>query len=234
MAHDDLNFLDYVEIRRRVEGRFARIAGLVVHSFIFIAITAWLGILGTIVNTNPTEERFYFLAPEAGHIMALWSMLLVAHGLWTFWRSGMTTTTRTQAIDPELNERLQADDVYLSDDPRDLFRLKALLHEDLRKRSGSNSILLIFTVVNMMLWLPWAATAADTGAAWQIAPLLALGFTPIFLLNFWLPSRQEAWVQRQLEPRPVKRKSHQDASLRLTGDGELIEVDEAALRTVKS
>lgn len=206
-----------------------------VHSFIFLAITAWLGILGAIVNTNPTEDRFYFLAPEAGHIMALWSVLLVAHSLWTFRRSGMVTSTRTTVIENELSERLEANDIYLSDDPKDLFRLKGLLQDDLRKRSGSSVILPVFTIVNMMLWLPWAATAASTGAAWQIAPLLALGFTPIFLLNLWLRSRQEAWVQRQLEPRAVKRKLHTDAALRLTADGKLVDLDdETALRAAKS
>jgi hypothetical protein len=144
----------------------------------------------------------------------------------------MVTSARTQAIEHELKERLQADDVYLSDDPKDLFRLKALLQDDLRKRSGSSAILLVFAVVNMMLWLPWAATAADTGTAWQMAPLLALGFVPIFLINLWLRARQEAWMQRQ--PRAVKRKPHQDAALRLTDDGELVEVEETALRTAKS
>src|SRR4051812_37175883 len=106
MSNGYLTFLDYLELRRRVEKRLASGNWFFLHMVTFGVITAIIGSLAY----SPIWDQFrdYFIRPQYGQLVALWSGILVIHGLWTLWHSGARGGQRDQAIETEMRERLQS------------------------------------------------------------------------------------------------------------------------------
>jgi hypothetical protein len=135
------------------------------------------------------------------------------------------------------------DDSYLSEHPKDLFRLHALLEENIGKRARSVSLLMVYTTLNALIWLPWAIfDGARDSFAWMASPMLAvLIFLPLLLSTLLYRERNERALRQQIEtlsetPRddeiPVKYKHEpQRAMMRLSDDGELLEIEDERQKT---
>lgn len=229
MWNDYQTFLDYLELRRQVEKRLARPARAAAHVTIFALVTTLAGILGSMTSRWPYGQ-WYFVAPEAGYVMAVWSLLLLLHTGVAYWSSGLNVFRRGQAIEKEMRKRLASDDTYLGADPADLFELHSRLHADVGLRASALPLYLVLTTLNALVWLMFATQGAFTNFAWIGVPMLALMFTPFIVRK----NRQIARHERSLIERvtPVaKRKRHHEAAYRLAEDGELVEIDIAPAKS---
>jgi hypothetical protein len=224
-------FLDYLELRRRIEKRLAGGKWLLLHTALFFAAVLFF----TAMRPPPPYYFDYYIQPGAGYFMVVWSLLLAAHGLLTYVRSGGSASRRGQAIEAEMRERIQNDDTYLSDDPKDLFRLHGILDDDIGKRSSSVSLLTIYTTINAMLWIPWAIfDGASDSFAWTASPIMLIFiFLPLLGFSAFSSAGRERKLRQQMEnsgePMPAipkqKRAAHESA-MRLSDDGELIMIED--------
>src|SRR5215207_6510808 len=121
MANGYLTFLDYLELRRRVERRLASGKWFLLHTIAFGVGAAAIGNVGW--SPYYDSSRNYFIDPSYGFLIGCWSALLLIHGICSYWRSGALGGRRDEVIEREMRERVQADDLYLGNHPKDLFRL---------------------------------------------------------------------------------------------------------------
>ncbi|MFN8373834.1 MAG: hypothetical protein U0694_13280 [Anaerolineae bacterium] len=234
-------FLDYLELRRRVEKRLARGTWLLAHSvlFVFIAIGAVLYAYST--RTYDIIVSRDFVYPVIGYCMALWSIVLAAHGLYSYNQSGAATEKRSQAIETEMREQVYNEDAYIGSDTRDLYRLHGLLDSDIRKRANTMPLLLIFTLVNVLVWGAWAFTGAHSAFAWETTWQMVLFiFLPLLGWSAFQRQRHEIWVRKQIEgpeseTESADKKKHDEALtptlLHLSDDGEVTTMPDDQKRT---
>ncbi len=230
MTNGYLTFLDYLELRRRVEKRLASVNPLLLHGLIFGVSTTIIGLMG-----YPQFYSGYFVYPVNGHVVSLWSGVLLAHGLWTYWHSGARAGRRDHIIEDEMRQRLQANDMYLSDHPKDLFRLHGLLNDDIQKRASLIPMLLFFVFINTLIWIPWTlAGQANTSYAWMDAMMLAVPLILGIAWNVWQRARHEAETRKQLEQffgyKQIDDGQEYEREMRLSNDDELITVDEYMMK----
>ena len=90
MTNGYLTFLDYLELRRRVEKRLASGRYFLLHIIIFMVEMALIGAAG--FNPSYDPSNYFFVFPSYGNLVAFWSGVLLAHGLWSYWRSGARWT----------------------------------------------------------------------------------------------------------------------------------------------
>src|SRR5437879_4514794 len=96
------DFLDYIEIRRRIERQLSGMFWVFVHLGLFLAaVLALLAIEHPIYYYNGGTS---FIEPNIGFAMTYWSVLLLLHSLWTYRRSGATAKVRERAVERELHE----------------------------------------------------------------------------------------------------------------------------------
>jgi hypothetical protein len=225
-------FLDYLELRRRVEKRLMRGTLLLLHISAFVLATIFL-----VATRNFYEANGYFIEMNKGYFMAAWSLLLVVHAIWTYANSGAAPWRRSEAIEREVRERVRNDDSYLSQNPKDLFRVHGLLESDIAKRSSAVALMSIYGVVNAFIWVPWAAFsfARDT-FAWQVSPILAIGILlPLLGFSLFSNAGREKALRKQMEnlgepsatreDAPKQKRYAQDTHMRLTDDGELLTLE---------
>jgi hypothetical protein len=235
MTNGYLTFLDYLELRRRVEKWLASGNLLLLHTLVFgIGATA-LGIIGFQSYYNPFD--YYYVDPSMGHIVGLWSGILLLHGLWFYWRSGAHGGRRDQTIASEMRERLQNDDLYLSDHPKDLFRLHNLLNNDIRIRASMIPVLVFFSFLNVLIWLPWALNDAHSPWAWTNAQILIVPLLLALGWNFAARRRHEVKLRQQMEQLfgSQQTQSSEDEygaerEMRLSENDELVTVDEYMMK----
>jgi 2TM domain len=229
-------FLDYLEIRRRIERRLPGMLWVWVHLAPFLAVVIMLlGVNSAYIDRYPDPP--YFLVPGLGLPMTFWSIALLLHGLWSYRRSAAMARTREQGIDQELRERIEQDDTMLLADPRRVFRIRGLLDEDIRQRSGLYMALLAFLLLNAATWIVWASKGADDSYTWQMTiPTVIVFLLPALALNMWRRRRRDHKLERLMAERKVdtgksKRKLSFDdmaeAAVRLSDDGELVPFDDA-------
>jgi hypothetical protein len=238
MTNGYLTFLDYLELRRRVEKRLASGNLFLLHFIVFGVGTAIIGTAAWSPYYDP--YRGYFINPVIGHWITLWSGILLAHGLCSFWRSGARAGRRDNVIEIEMRERLQADDMYLSDRPKDLFRLHGLLNDDIRKRAAMIPTLIFFAFLNACIWIPWTLGGqAATSFAWTTAWMLAVPALLSIIWVLWRGSRNETKLRKQLEQYFSTEQTENDLiyerEMRLSNDNdELITVDEYMMKRKRS
>lgn len=231
MSNGYLTFLDYLELRRRVERRLASGNYFLLHIFIFGAGATFIGLAGW----SPYIYG-WFVYPVNGHLVSLWSGILLAHGLLDYWRSGARAGQREGIIENEMRERLQSDDMYLSNHPKDLFRLHGLLNDDIQKRASMTPMLLVFVFINACVWIPWTlAGQASTSFAWMMAMVLVIPFILAVVWNVWRRVRHEAQLRKQLEAyfskEQIDDEPFDEREIRLSDDGdELVTVDEYMMK----
>jgi hypothetical protein len=229
------DFLDYVEIRRRIERHLPGMFWVFVHLALFLAaVLALLGIEHPMYYYNGYTSSF--IRPDLGFAMTFWSVLLLIHSLWTFRRSGATGKVRERAIERELQERLEQDDTQLLNDQRRVFRIRGLLDEDIRQRSGHFVGLLGFLILNAATWFVWAANGGRDSYTWQMTiPTAIAVLAPALALNLFRRRRRDQKLQALMSDHLVqvakgKRKLSFDdlaeRTVRLSDDGELVHADD--------
>jgi len=235
MTNGYLTFLDYLELRRRVERRLASGKGFLLHAITFGVGAAAIGNAGWSPYYDPFQN--YFIDPTYGFLIGCWSALLLVHGLWSYWHSGARAGKREEAIEREMRERVQADDLYLSDHTKDLFRLHDLLINNIRTRASMIPVLLTFIVINAVVWIPWAILEPDSSFAWKMAPLLVIPLLLALAWNLWRRGRHEAKLRDQMEQlfgNPIDQQFEDDYETeheaRLTESDELVTVDEYMMK----
>jgi hypothetical protein len=215
------SFLEYLELRRRVENRLAKANWLAYHTAAF-SIGALVTICGDI----------WLIVPGINHVMTLWSLLLFAQGMWTFWHSGVTDSARSQAIEMEMRHRLEDEDDDLVEDERDLFRLHDVLIEDVKYRARLVTALTVFSALNAIFWLLGTSSTgpeiADSG--WKYIVLLGI-YLPVLAAMVRSRAVHERRLMSHLsrtlaseEKDKPKRWGEKEKIVRLTDDGELEEV----------
>ncbi len=190
--HNYFIFLDYLELRRRIEKRLARPYLLAIHAVLFSAAVTGFSIYTTQQMMRFSYDpniRFAFYPAET-LVMTLWAVLLMIHGLRTYSHSGAAGGRREQIVADEINQRLENGDSHLTDNPQNLFRLHGLLERDIQNRSSGTAILMLFTLFNAAGWTLWAAThilgmSGESANAypWQATPLLSLFFLLMLVAN---------------------------------------------------
>jgi hypothetical protein len=221
-------------MRRRIERRLSRSGWLFAHIVLF----SFLPLI--FYGASPWGWWYPGWAPGPlvhGWIaltMAGWSVLLLLHGLWTFFHSGTWGNRRSTVIEAEMRERVGNQDSYLVEDARDLFRLHGLLEEDLRRRAGPTTLLALFTIANAFLWISTQGGLYNS-SVWWLPAFVTLLLLPFVVFNL-LSNRRHERALRDLmasdAPLPdVKLK--RDANY-LSNDGELLEIiDEESYQKAK-
>lgn len=227
MWHDYQTFLDYLEMRRRVEKRLAKTSLLALHTFVFALIVGGMAAFGLFTSGWPAMQP-YFIAPAAGWFITWWSGLLFLHSAATYWRSGLNANRRNRAIEDEMRRRLSADEGYFDAD--ELFRLHNQLDEDLQTRASALPLYFGLAGVNLLVWLMFASQGAFTNFGWIATPILALMFAPFLARRNRMIAQREAELHGQTN---VKRKREDAAVWRLAEDGEIIEDDDSPLTKPK-
>ncbi len=238
-------FLDYLQIRHRVESRLASSQAILAHIGLFlIAVLALL--ITTLYPINyPYVPRSHFIDVGASYLMTAWSIILLGHGVLAYRKSGASANTRAQVVENEINQRLENGDTELLDNPRQAFRLQALLNEDIRLRAGLFVPIMLFLMLNAVTWAAWAVQGASTSYTWQMTvPTALVLLPPPLAMNAWRRARRNRRIMRLLTDEytvPLKPKrtaeAADDAVYRLSDDGELVQIIEEeeplVMRTVK-
>ncbi len=213
-------FLQVQAVRRRVQTRLHGAGNyLTAHVFIFVAVVLLLGIIGQLVMNPPTFSGF-------GYGMAVWSVLLVVHGLVAWTRGGAYAGRRSAVIEEEIARLLENDDLSTAE--------AFDLHERLERVALSRaktllpiSFLTMFCAMIWMLGLPVLASGAAR-LPYQITPMIALIFIFWWMIALWFAERQEkrsfsdARANFSAGADDEKRKFDQ---LALSDDGELVAYD---------
>ena len=222
MWNSYFSYLDYLELRRRVERRLSGSLWLFIHVALFVIIPQACYGLWPWGWWYPGYTLVHDWIAAA---MIGWSIILLLHGLWTFFRSGAWGGRRSQVIETEMRERVRSDDSYLTQDSRDLFRLHGLLEEDVRRRSGMMVVpLTLFTVINAVLWIAEQGGLYDA-LVWWMPVTMSLFLLPILMVNRWQLRRHEGKLRDLLASgealSAVKPKRE---ALRFAGDDELLDI----------
>ncbi len=207
MADEYSIYVEYKEIRRRVERRLKQGTGLLAHVALYLLAVVVVVLSRTYLNysyfsVDNGVRQFYevYVNPGVGVPFILWSLILLFHARQVYRKSGADADSREQAVEAELRDRLAADDTTLLADRRQSFRVHSLLVEDILARSGRINSLMLVAVVNAVAWLAWALAGANTPYAWLgavlIAPVILL---PLLALNNHARRRQEKKVMHTLE-----------------------------------
>lgn len=224
MGNSYLKVLNYVEMRRRVEGRLGRHVWLLLHSSIFIIVSlSWMS-----NNLALDEYSPYFLPPNVSQMIGVWSLILLIHSAWTYRASGVYAGARSWAIEQQIREQVENDGVYLDEDSEQLFRVRGLLDEDIRQRAGIHKVLFIFTILNAMMWGLHLLVDRGSLVAWHGTQLLII--TTVVLLGFAAYDRflHERWMHKQFgdSDKPKKVTSHPVYEESLEIRDELVSIDE--------
>ncbi|MFN8373835.1 MAG: hypothetical protein U0694_13285 [Anaerolineae bacterium] len=234
-------FLDYLELRRRAEKRLARGTWLLVHTALFVVAT-----IAMIANAGGRYNNGYFMQMNDSYGFAFWSFLLVVHAIFTYARSGAAQGRRSRAIEEEMRERLRSEDTYLSDNPKDLFRLHGILEDDVRKRNSAVGLLTLYTIVNALIWIPWVSfSSMRDSVPWQASPALAvLIFLPLLGFSAFSAAGRERALRKQMETlseaapqreeAPKQKRFVENSHMRLTDDGELMVIEDEESDPFKS
>jgi hypothetical protein len=231
MWEQDSAYLDYGEIRRRIEQRLAGATGIVWHMALFLV--AILAILMFVIP-GQTNGYPYFIEPGVGALFAIWSIVLMLHGARSFRRSGAIPRRREPAIEEEISERVEQGDTVLLEDVRQVFRVRALLNQDIRQRAGILAVINAFLIFNAFVWVMWTLQGATSSYTWQMTIPTAIVFLlPAFALNALRRVRRDRKLARMLagldnrvEVPKRKRLLDDEVFVRLSDDGELEEIFE--------
>lgn len=234
MTNGYLTFLDYFELRRRVEQRLVSTSWFLLHVIIFGVGASIVGIEGW--SPYYDAYRDYFINPSHGILVAGWSILLLVHGVWSYWQSGMRAGKRDEAIEREMREKIRANDLYLGDHTKELFRLHGLLNTDIRIRSSMIQVPIFFVFINAIIWI--TGTTIDYGRtpfSWTIAPFLIPPLVLVLFWNMWRRGQHEARLRRQLQQYfssdPIDDERSDEREMRLSNDGdELVTIDEYMIK----
>src|SRR5688572_10363150 len=98
MKYNSPLFVEYTEIRRRIERRFANTHIVIGHVIVFA--------LASIATGGWQSPGIYYYGYRSsfslGIIILLWSFVLLGHGLWVYRRSAALAKAREAAINQQI------------------------------------------------------------------------------------------------------------------------------------
>lgn len=227
MAGDYRAYLAFKALRRRVEQRLSGGALLTAHAMLFVAFAVLFMIVR---NLLPPVQL-----AAIGNITAVWSMVLLAHGLYASWHTGSLAgaSRHTAVIEDEIARQLASDDP--SNTLIDGFQLHTQLEQGVLMRGKALLPIVFLTMFNAMIWgIAGFAARYDANFTlpWQLTPIIALPFVAWWMYADW---RRQRFDQRQFEAMQAgedaldaKPKRELDAALRLSDDGELVAFEDDA------
>lgn len=218
MRSDFVTFIEYIELRRRIELRLVPPLWLLLHSVVFMIVSLWIA-LNAAAETNSAVD------PSDIKMMGLWSAILGIHGWIAYYQSGAYTVIR----DREVKEVLHSANLNLKKPTKADLRLQGILHEDIRQRASMIPPLLILTLINAALWLAWYVVAPQTAAFLLIPVLFSMTFLVIMAATIYRRARHEIWLRGQLSDPAWGTGKTKNITMELGEDGELIELDEEIL-----
>lgn len=230
MLSDSFNFLDYLDLRRRVLHCVANGQFFLLHIVVFVGAVASTLLTAT-YRPRPNVPYLYFVDPQGAAFFVIWALALGIHGAVAWARSGLSAQRRTSAIEAALRERFQVD-TALSD--RELFRLYTLLDEQVRQRAKVLNPAFSFAFINTLIWLLWFIHNPASSFPWQVIPFGAIPFGLwLLILSLRRGFHEKAMFnllfseQEHAEKRKINR-------LALTDDGELIDFPASPAQKVKA
>jgi hypothetical protein len=182
------SYLNYKEIRRRVEKRLKNINGLFIHGLVFFTINLILWVL--FYNSSFYYWGYGIFYP--GLLTTGWSWVLLFHAMRTYLMSGAWSDTRGSAIEQEMRALLDSDGGYSDHD--DYFVMHRMLDEDVAQRAGFVAPLTLFAGMNAFAWVLWIAAGASyfDYAVWAFIVLAGIAIVPLgAVINFWRRNRRE-------------------------------------------
>jgi hypothetical protein len=220
-------FIEYQEIRRRIEHRLARMQAVMGH--ILVNFAAMIAIFIYYDNSSVFQVDRRLTA-----FMMLWSQFLLLHSLWVYRKSAASNKARDAAITHQLDERIERDDTEILNNPREAFRLHGLLEEDIRKRSGMFLPALLFVGLNAMMWMMAMSFRSTTFYPGEvIIPMFFMFLIPAVIINMFRRGSRERKYNRlftnwsalfqESNPYPKPKHGQQARTLHLGDDGELVE-----------
>jgi hypothetical protein len=232
MSNSYWTFLDYLELRRRVERRIWRGKWLLGNIVAFVLAAAVFS------ATSNAYAYGYAVEPSTSYFMTFWSIGLALHGILTFFKSGAWIWRRNQAVEDEMRARLQNDESYMSDNPNHLFNLHKLLENNIGARSESVVMTTVFTIVNAIMWVSWTTLSTMSGSQpWQLTGIFAmLILLPVLIASLIHGVKYEQALRKKIETleetapqqesASKQKRFAQQAHMRLSDDGELITIDD--------
>jgi hypothetical protein len=237
---------DYQEIRRRIEGRLRGIQALLIHAALFLIASARVLSSAHEGWYQPELNAYRFIVFDTGGVgwVTLWSIVLLAHGIWAIRRSALVKKIRTRAIDDEVGERLDQEDTRLLEDHRRIFHIKGFLDNDVRQRAGLFVPILALLAYHTVFWVrltfvdgvsmwwtslpPFSTPSVTTQIFIRLAPALIV---PIALaINFLRRWQRDQKIKQLIavwstENDSINAKHDTKGKvMRLSDDGELIPV----------
>lgn len=208
MLNNYRSYLEYKELRRRIEAKLSKPRHVLIHAIVFLATTGflWLVTFPQIYDAGTAGNPYV-----PGLLTTVWSFALLVHALWSTFHSGYWPGKREQAVENEMGKLL---DEYLATvDDADFFEIHRMLDEDVRQRAGYQFSLNMFGISNAFLWSIWILTGTH-GHGYPI--WYPVGFTALVfllcggILNFWRSGQREQKrmqknVSKKREQQPVNR-----------------------------
>lgn len=231
-------YLEFKALRQRIEKRLGGGVLLTLHVLLFlvgVGSMLWYRIREMLVQETTIT---YFLEAGIGYVFMAWVALLALHAGVVYWRSGLAASRRDSVIENELRARLEQGDTHLPDDSRELFRLHQLLDDSIQRRAGAVFPVILYVWVLIPLWFVSGITGdlAQSSFTWMISPMLTVPFIIWLLIARWrrgsYDNRHLRNLSRYESYETLNKRKHDDAPLRLSDDGELIEFPDHNDQTV--
>jgi hypothetical protein len=216
------SYLEYKEMRRRIERKLKGSSPLLIHMIIYAVINGliWYSALTPIYDPVFSQTPF---AP--GFVTVIWGIVLLAHGVWQRFHSGLREGTRGRIIEQEMRKLLE--ESYSDIDQDDFFQIHQLLDEDVKQRAGFALPIALVTMLNASIWLLWAVNGARYFAAYGQFVLLLMAASVLIVgggaSNLLRRTRRER-RRRGIQVVPIVEKPKRVAALQLNEDGELDEL----------
>lgn len=182
------SYLNYKEIRRRVEKRLKNGNGLFIHGIIFFAVN----IVIWAIWYNSASYSWGYGVFFPGLMTAGWSWLVFFHAIRTYLKSGVWSDARGNAVEQEMRDLLDVDDGYT--DQQDYFVMHRMLDEDVAQRAGFVTSLALFAAANAFSWFLWVIAGAQyfDYAVWALIFFAAMAILPAgAVINLWRSNRRE-------------------------------------------
>jgi hypothetical protein len=204
MLRNYRSYLEYKDMRRRIEAGLHRPRAVLTHVIVYLTVNSvmWLATYPKFYEPGTSENIFF-----PGLITAAWGFVLMAHAIWSYFHSGFWPGARETAIETEMSAHLQTDHPITDED--DLFQVHRMLDEDIRQRAGYHFSLSMFTFINAFIWTMWVLMGSHyyNYLVWYALALVVMVFViGGGALNFWRSGRRE---QQRIQPHKTKRQPHE-------------------------
>jgi hypothetical protein len=201
------SYMEYKELRRRIEANLSKPRHVLIHAFLFMVanVAIWYVTFRTVGNAFMQASVH---AP--GIITTFWSFGLLAHALWGLFHSGLWPNSREKAIETEMVALLE--DAGHNLDDEEYFAIHQMLREDVQQRAGYQFSLGMFAISNTLVWLLWLSTIGSLYGTPLWYPAIFAAFVFLLcggILNVWRSVQRE---QQRMQNRVSEKREKQQVN----------------------